>query len=99
MKIICGTDFSRSAKQAVNAAAAISSLFQEPLLLAHVFVGSVFSQYSPVVYDAMLVSARKKLHSESQRLKVLGFKVNEILPSGLPDKGLTKLGRRVKRVV
>lgn len=47
MKIICGTDFSKPAAQAANAAAALAARLEETLVLVHSIEGAGLGASSP----------------------------------------------------
>ena len=80
--IVCGTDFSATAKEAVDIAAAIARRLETRLVLVHVdqLQGSLVSD--PFVLEAAILQRRRELDSEAQRLRDLGTKVEEKFLSG-----------------
>jgi len=80
--IVCGTDFSRTATEAVEVAAAMAKRLETRLVLVHVdqLQGSLASD--PFVLEAAILRRRRELDSEAQRLRDLGTKVEEKFLSG-----------------
>ena len=80
--IVCGTDFSATATEAVDIAAAIASRLETSLVLIHVdqLLGALTS--NPVVLEAAILQRRSDLDDEAQRLRELGTKVDEKFLSG-----------------
>jgi nucleotide-binding universal stress UspA family protein len=80
--IVCGTDFSRTATEAVEVAAAMAKRLETRLVLVHVdqLQGSLASD--PFVLEAAILQRRRELDSEAQRLRDLGTKVEEKFLSG-----------------
>jgi nucleotide-binding universal stress UspA family protein len=80
--IICGTDFSATATEAVDIAAAIASRLETSLVLIHVdeLLGALTS--NPVVLEAAILQRRSDLDGEAQRLRELGTRVEEKFLSG-----------------
>jgi nucleotide-binding universal stress UspA family protein len=80
--IVCGTDFSATAAEAMDIAAAITRRLETRLVLVHVdqLQGSLASD--PFVLEAAISQRRRKLDSEAQRLGDLGTKVQEKFLSG-----------------
>ena len=80
--IVCGTDFSVTATEAVDTAAAMARRLETTLVLAH-----ADQLYRSLVSDPMLIEAaiskrRGELNSEAQRLRDLGTQVEENFLSG-----------------
>ena len=80
--IVCGTDFSATATEAVDIAAAIASRLETSLVLIHVdeLLGALTS--NPVVLEAAILQRRSDLDDEAQRLRELGTRVEEKFLSG-----------------
>src|SRR5512132_2852909 len=80
--IVCGTDFSATATQAVDIAAALARRLETSLVLIHVdeLLGALTS--NPVVPEAAILQRRSDLDDEAQRLRELGTKVDEKFLSG-----------------
>ncbi|MCC6672133.1 MAG: universal stress protein [Planctomycetes bacterium] len=85
MTILCGTDFSPSAKQAANVAAAIAAKSGEPLHLVHsineLAAEKVLATGQSTVYEGL----KRWLEEEAQRLRGLGADVKTQLLAGIPD--------------
>ena len=87
--IICGTDFSATARQAVEIAAAIARKLGTKLVLVHV---EEFSSLvaDPVLFESAILQTRRELDREETRLRELGTEVEQRLMSGSPfDKIVT----------
>jgi nucleotide-binding universal stress UspA family protein len=80
--IVCGTDFSATAVEASDIAAAIARRLKTRLVLVHVdqLQGSLASD--PFVLEAAILQRRRELDREAQRLRDLGTKVEEKFTSG-----------------
>ena len=75
--IVCGTDFSATATEAVDIAAAMARRLETSLVLIHVdqLLGALTS--NPVVLEAAILQRRSDLDDEAQRLRELGTRVEE----------------------
>ena len=80
--IVCGTDFSTTATEAVDIAAALARRLETSLVLIHVdeLLGALTS--NPVVLEAAILQMRSELDDEAQRLRELGTRVEEKFLSG-----------------
>jgi nucleotide-binding universal stress UspA family protein len=80
--IICGTDFSVTATEALDIAAAMARRLKTRLLLVHVdqLFRSLVSD--PVIAEAAVLQRRCELDREAERLRDLGTEVEEKLVSG-----------------
>jgi nucleotide-binding universal stress UspA family protein len=80
--IVCGTDFSAVATNALDIAAAIARRLEARLVLVHVdeFLGAL--AVSPVALEAAISQTRIELHDEAQRSRDMGTRVDEKLVSG-----------------
>src|SRR5215475_2311807 len=80
--IVCGTDFSAVATEAVDIAAAIARRLETSLVLIHVdeLLGALTS--NPVLLEAAILQRRGDLHDDANRLRNLGTRVKEKLLSG-----------------
>ena len=74
--IICGTDFSGTATEAVDIAAAMARRLERSLVLVHVdeLLGALTS--NPVVIEAAILQRRSDLDAEAQRLRELVLDVH-----------------------
>ena len=91
--IICGTDFSESARQTANVAAALATRLNAHLVLVHA-TGLPIQGSTPQAHDAVNASLRERLHEEAERSRGLGATVEEILSAGAPDEVLVKLAKQ-----
>jgi nucleotide-binding universal stress UspA family protein len=80
--IVCGTDFSATAAEAVDIAAAMAKRLKTRLLLLHVneLYRSLVSD--PVVVEAAVLQTRCELDRETRRLRDLGTEVEEKVLAG-----------------
>jgi nucleotide-binding universal stress UspA family protein len=80
--IVCGTDFSATATEAVDIAAAMARRLETSLVFIHVdeLLGALTS--NAVVLEAAILQRRSDLDAEAQRLRELGTKVEEKFLSG-----------------
>jgi nucleotide-binding universal stress UspA family protein len=80
--IVCGTDFSATATEAVNVAAAMARRLETTLVLVHVdqLQGSLPSD--PFLLEDAISERRRELDCEANRLRDLGTKVEEKFLSG-----------------
>jgi nucleotide-binding universal stress UspA family protein len=94
--IICGTDFSTTATEAVDIAAAIARQLETRLVLVHVdqLHGSLASD--PFVLEAAILQRRRELDREAQRLRDLGTNVEEKFTSGSAFDELVSAATGVK---
>lgn len=94
MRVICGTDFSRPAAQAANAAAALAARLEETLVLVHSNEVARMGASSSKVVDVMFAHVGEQLQAEAVRLRALGPTVKTELLTGPPDEALVKLARQ-----
>ena len=94
MRIICGTDFSKPAQAAANAAAALAIRLSDTLFLVHAEETLGLGAISPEVLEEFSVGLAARMNKEAQRLRQLGAIVKERLLTGLPDEKLVELSRR-----
>jgi len=76
--IVCGTDFSATATEAINIAAAMARRLASRLVLVHAdqfYRSSLVSD--PTVVETAISERRGELNSEAQRLRDLGTQVEE----------------------
>ena len=80
--IVCGTDFSAVATEAVDIAAAISRRLKTKLILVHVdqLLGALTS--NPLLIEAAILQRRGDLEDKAKRLRDLGTTVEEKFLSG-----------------
>ena len=98
--ILCGTDFSRHARQAANVAAALAKRLGVPLVLVHA-KGMLIHAATPDINDALVTSLRESLREEAdllreeaERLRALGATVEESLSVGEADEVLVQLAEQ-----
>lgn len=80
--IICGTDFSSTAAEATDIAAAIARRLGTELVLVHVDEFYGLAPVEPKLFEAALSEKRGALHDDANRLRNLGTRVKEKLLSG-----------------
>lgn len=83
--ILCGTDFSREAEQAVEVAGALASHLDEPLVLVHAVNSGPQEHLPGDLRDSLCLYARAQLHDEGERLRALPVELVEKLRVGVPD--------------
>src|SRR4026207_1421140 len=94
--IICGTDFSTTATEAVNVAAAMARRLETKLVLVHVdqLLGALVS--NPIVLEAAILQRRGDLDDEAKRLRELGTQVDEKFVSGSAFDELVTAAKKSK---
>ena len=94
--IVCGTDFSTTATEAVDIAAAMARRLETSLVLVHVdqLQGSLPS--GPLVFEAAILQRRSDLDDEAQRLRELGTRVDEKFFSGSAFDELVRAATKFK---
>ena len=94
--IVCGTDFSATATEAVDIAAAMARRLETSLVLIHVdeLLGALTS--NPVVLEAAILQRRSDLDAEAQRLRELGTRVEEKFLSGSAFDELVTVATKFK---
>jgi nucleotide-binding universal stress UspA family protein len=80
--IICGTDFSGTATEALEIAAAMTRRLGTELILVHVDEFYGLAPVDPKLFEAALSEKRNALDNEANRLRSLGTRVKEKLLSG-----------------
>jgi nucleotide-binding universal stress UspA family protein len=80
--IVCGTDFSVTATEAADIAAALARQLDTKLVLVHVDELHGLLASDPFVLEAATLRRRRELDSEAQRLRDLGTRVQEKFLSG-----------------
>ena len=80
--VVCGTDFSATAVEAVDLAAAMAKRLGAKLVLVHVDAFHGMAEVDPTLFEAALSQKRGDLDREAARLRKLGIVVEEKLHSG-----------------
>ena len=80
--IVCGTDFSVTALEAVDLAAAIARKLDTKLVLVYVDEFRGLAAVDPTLFEATLSQGRGELNRAAERLRKLGTVVEEKLLSG-----------------
>lgn len=88
--ILCGTDFSASASQAVDTAAAIAMRLHEPLHLVHSMAETFREQLPSHARDILIPEMAGRLHAEAERARSLGATVKEDVLLGWPNEGINE---------
>jgi len=94
--VLCGTDFSAIATEAVDIAAAMARRLETSLVLVHVdeLLGALTS--NPVLLEAATSQRRSDLDDEAQRLRNLGTSVEEKFLSGSVSEELATTANKFK---
>ena len=96
--ILCGTDFSESAAEAVHAAAALAQRCNAPLILAHSV--DERAEFPDHLRPRLMNEDRPRLAAEAERLRKLGLTFEEKLLRGAPDDGVASFaGKANARLV
>jgi nucleotide-binding universal stress UspA family protein len=90
MRITCGTDFSIHAREAANAAAALTARLHGTLSLVHVMDTSRYELPSEELMTYLCESRRAKLKKEAEWLRRQGITVEEQFRQGSPSVSLVK---------
>ncbi len=93
-QIVCGTDFSIHANEAVNAAAAIALRSRLPLLLVHVVEKSILTDEMVAIHRQFEKSAQEKLVHEASLLRDRDVEVRTELIEGHPEAELLRVAAR-----
>ena len=80
--IVCGTDFSATAIEAVDIAAEMARRLDVKLLLLHVEEFRGLAATEPSLFEAIVSKNREELHHEAARLREMGTLIEERLLSG-----------------
>lgn len=88
--IVCGTDFSQHAAQAVEAAAALAKRLDEPLVLVHAVDKEARTNLPTDLHDSLCIFERAQLHDELERLRAAKVAVIEAFAAGKPDAVLVE---------
>lgn len=86
--VICGTDFSQQAIQAVKTAAALSKRIEEPLVLVHAVNDESRMALPGKVREQLCIYERAQLREELDRLRATEVRVIEIFRNGKPHEVL-----------
>ena len=88
--IVCGTDFSTTATEAVDIAAALARRLEVKLLLVHVEQPHRSFVSDPIIVESAVSQTRGELNREVQRLRNLGTEVEgEVLAGSAFDQLVT----------
>lgn len=83
-QIVCGTDFSKTATQAAEAAAAFAARLREPLVLVHAVDAAARAQLPAEVRESLRTFSQQCLSDEGRRLQAGGVEVREVFREGAP---------------
>jgi nucleotide-binding universal stress UspA family protein len=98
--IVCGTDFSTTATEAVNIAAAMARRLASRLVLVHADQSYRSLVSDSTVIEAAILRKRDELNSEAQRLRDLETQVEEKFLSGAAfDQLVTAATRSIARLI
>jgi len=96
MQVVCGTDFSKTAGQAAEAAAAFAARLSEPLVLVHAVNDSARAQLPAEVRASLNHFSQQCLTEEGRRLQAGGIEVREVFREGAPEGVLVDFARDEK---
>ncbi len=86
--IVCGTDFSGSARHAAHFAAALAKRTGTRLLLAHGI--DERAEIPPQYWRRLTAEDGPRLAEEAERLRADGFSVEERVVGAVPDDGVAR---------
>jgi len=92
--ILCGTDFSESATEAVRVAAALAQRFSAPLIVAHSV--DERAEFPNHLRPRLMNEDRPRLAAEAERLRKLGLTFEEKLLRGAPDDGVASFAGKAQ---
>ena len=94
--IICGTDFSETAVEAVDIAAELARRLGVKLQLVHVEEFQGVATFDAVLFEQLISQSRKELEREVERLRKLETDVEEKLVSGSAFEELVNIATAAK---
>ena len=98
--IVCGTDFSATATEAVNIAAALARRFETRLLLVHVDQLHRSLVSDPIIIESAALQTRCELDREAQRLRDSGTDVKgKVLAGSAFDQLVTTATNAKARLI
>ena len=98
--IVCGTDFSATATQAVDIAAALARRLETKLLLLHVDQLHTSLVADPIVIESAGLQIRCELDREAQRLRALGTEIEgNVLAGSAFDQLVTEATNAKARLI
>jgi len=83
--IVCGTDFSEAAMQAVEVAAAFAMRLGEPLVLVHAVNDQSQENLPGELRDSLSIFARAQLHEEEERMRAMEVQMTSVIRAGAPE--------------
>src|SRR5215475_9246977 len=96
MKILCGTDFSQHAEEAVRVAAALALRLKGTMALAHVFETIHYQSLPKQLCNRLRAKRKEQLRTEAQRLRKTGITVQESLLEGSPASALAEFASKTQ---
>ncbi len=100
MNIICGTDFSDTAKAGATVAGVFAGKLHDRMLLVHALPGGGLSASSPEVMNSLFASLHGMLAEEAARLGQFDAEIEPHLITGYPEQAiLSKVGPTATRLV
>ena len=89
--IVCGTDFSKKATDAVRVASALAACSGSPLIVAHSV--DERGEFPESLRARLMLEDGPRFAKETARLREMGFEFEEKLLGGIPDEGLVNYAR------
>jgi nucleotide-binding universal stress UspA family protein len=93
MKILCGTDFSPNAADALTTAVALARRFQDTLELVHATNPPLDDGLTPDVWNPVETALRTRLEGEKAALEGTGLEVRTRVELGAPAEVLRRLAK------
>lgn len=90
MSIVCGTDFSKQAGEAVEVAGALAKRLDERLVLVHAVDEEPRTTLPNDVRESLCLYERAELHKELERLRAAKVRVTEAFRAGKPEAVLVE---------
>lgn len=88
--IVCGTDFSKQAREAVEVAGALAKRLDERLVLVHAVDEAPRTTLPTDLRESLCLYERAELHKELERLREANVQVTDVFRAGKPEKVLVE---------
>ena len=95
MSVVCGTDFSENAAEAVRVASALAARYREPLVLVHALDEHALLKRGDPAGVSLVHSAQELLHHQAEAVRQRGVGVQEEVLTGTPDETILLCADRV----
>jgi nucleotide-binding universal stress UspA family protein len=88
--IVCGTDFSERAAEAMQVAAALATRLEERLVVAHAINWRTRAPLPEDLHESLCFYEQSRLYREIEGARNAGAKVEEFIETGAPEELLSK---------